>query len=139
MQTIRVSTFLRATLRADAVTCAAMGLLMSLFPTALSDFLSLPTPLLFYSGLSLFPVSGFLLYVATRRKTAAPLIWAIVFGNALWTIDSILILLTGWVTPNTLGLYFVVLQAAGVAVFVALEILGLKRSQAETNVAFQHS
>jgi hypothetical protein len=139
MQTIRVSTFLRATLWADAATCAVMGLLMTLLSTRLSDLLSLPAPLLFYAGLSLFPVAGFLLYVATRRKTATPLVWAIVFGNALWTLDSILILLMGWVAPNISGLYFVVLQAAGVAVFVCLEIIGLKRSQVETNAAFQHS
>jgi hypothetical protein len=138
MQTIRVSTFLRSTLWADAATCAAMGLLMTLFSTGLSSLLSLPAALLFYAGLSLFPVSGFLLYIATRRKTAAPLVWAIVFGNALWALDSILILLTGWVTPNVSGLSFVVFQAAGVAVFVALEIIGLKRSQVETHAAFQH-
>ncbi|HEY8460775.1 MAG TPA: hypothetical protein VIM99_10365 [Blastocatellia bacterium] len=115
-----------------------MGLLMSLFSTGLGNLLSLPEALLFYAGLSLFPVSGLLLYVATRRKTATPLVWAIVFGNALWALDSILILLTGWVTPNISGLYFVVLQAFGVAVFVCLELIGLKRSQMETNAAFHH-
>jgi hypothetical protein len=139
MQTIRVSTFLRATLWADAATCAAMGVLMTLFSAGLSNLLSLPGTLLFYAGLSLFPVSAFLLYLATRRKTAAPLVWAIVFGNALWTLDSILILLTGWVTPNASGLYFVVFQAAGVALFVCLEFIGLKRSQVETAAAFLHS
>jgi CHASE2 domain-containing sensor protein len=112
---------------------------MTFFSTGLGDLLSLPATLLFYAGLSLFPVSAFLLYVATRRKTAAPFVWAIVFGNTLWTLDSILILLTGWVTPNASGLYFVVFQAAGVALFVGLEFIGLKRSQPETAAAFQHS
>jgi hypothetical protein len=139
MRMIRVSTFLRATLWADAAICAAMGLLMTIFSMGLSTLLSLPAPLLFYAGLSLFPVSAFLVYVATRRKTSAPLVWAIVFGNALWTLDSILILLTGLVTPNISGLYFVVLQAAGVAVFVCLEIIGLKRSEVETAAVLQHS
>jgi hypothetical protein len=139
MQTIRVSTFLRTALLADAATCAGMGLLMSLFSTGLGNLLSLPATLLFYSGLSLFPVSAFLLYIATRRKTAAPLVWAIVFGNALWTLDSVLILLAGWVTPNASGLYFVLFQAAGVAVFICLEFIGLKKSQVETAAAFQHS
>jgi hypothetical protein len=139
MQMIRVSTFLRATLWADAATCAGMGLLMSLFSARLGNLLSLPAPLLFYAGLSLLPISAFLLYLATRRKTAALLVWAIVFGNALWALDSILILLTGWITPNVSGLYFVAFQAAGVAVFVCLEYIGLKRSQLETVAAFQHS
>ncbi|HEV2663963.1 MAG TPA: hypothetical protein VG324_03585 [Blastocatellia bacterium] len=135
MQTIRITKFLRASLLADTATCAAMGLLMTFFSARLSDFLALPTPLLFYPGLSLFPFSGFILYVATRGKTAAPFIWAIVLGNALWTLGSILILLAGWVTPNIFGLCFVVFQAAGVAVFAGLEFAGLNRSEAETGAA----
>ncbi|MGH9842528.1 MAG: hypothetical protein ACREEM_27620 [Blastocatellia bacterium] len=139
MQTIRIATFLRGVLFADAATCAAMGLLMTLFSTRLGDFLALPAPLLFYAGLSLFPFAGFLPYVATRGKTAALLVWAIVIANAVWTLDSILILLAGWVTPNTFGLGFVVFQAAGVAVLAGLELIGLKRSEAEPGAAFQHS
>src|SRR5687767_6572409 len=139
MQTIRSSTILRATLLVDAATCAATGLLMALFSTKLSDLLALPSSLLLYAGLSLFPFTGVLLYVGTRRKTAAPLVWAIVFGNALWTLDSVLILLLGWVTPNVFGLCFVLFQAAVVAVLAGVEIIGLKRSETETGAAFQHS
>lgn|SRR5262245_7635336 len=139
MQTIRISTFLRATLLIDAATCAVMGLLMTLFSTSLSNLMALPAPLLFYAGLSLFPFSGFLVYVATRGKTAAPLVWAIVLGNALWTLGSILILPAGWVTPNFFGFCFVLFQAAGVAVLAGLELIGLKRSESETVPAFQHS
>jgi hypothetical protein len=50
MQTIRITTFLRASLLDDTATCAAMGLLMTFFSERLSDFLALPTPLLFYAG-----------------------------------------------------------------------------------------
>jgi hypothetical protein len=132
MQTIRITTFLRATLLADAATCAAMGLLMTVFSASLGAFLALPAPLLFYAGLSLFPVSGFLLYVATRGKTTASFIWAIALGNALWTLASLLILPAGWVAPNIFGLSFVLFQAAGVAVFAGLEFVGLKRSESET-------
>jgi hypothetical protein len=48
-----------------------------------------------------------------------------------------LILLAGWVTPNTFGLCFVLLQAAGVAALAVLEFIGLKRSEAEDGAAFQ--
>jgi hypothetical protein len=135
MPMIRITAFLRATLLADAATCAAMGLLMTVFSASLGAFLALPAPLLFYAGLSLFPVSGFLLYVATREKTAAPFIWAIVLGNALWTLASVLILPAGWVAPNISGLSFIVFQAVGVAVFAGLEFAGLKRAEAETAAA----
>lgn len=139
MQIIRISTILRATLLVDAATCAAMGLLMTLFPTKLSNLMALPAPLFFYAGLSLFPFSGFFLYVGTRRKTVSALVWAIILGNVLWTLDSVLILLTGRVTPNVFGLCFVLFQAAGVAVLAGIELIGLKRSEAETGAAFQHS
>ena len=139
MQTIRITTFLRATLLADAATCAIMGLLMTLFSTSLSNLMALPSSLLFYAGLSLFPFSGFLLYVATRGKTAAPLVWVIVVGNALWTLGGILILPAGWVTPDVFGFCFVLLQSAGVAFLACLELIGLKRSESEAAPAFQRS
>jgi hypothetical protein len=139
MHTISISKFLRATLLVDAATCAAMGLLMTLFTTRLGDFMALPEPLIFYAGLSLFPFSGLFLYVATRGKTAAFLVWVIVLGNGLWTLGSILILLSGWVTPNIFGLCFVLFQAAVVAVLAGLEFIGLKRAEAEDGAAFQHS
>ena len=138
MQTIRISTFLRWTLLADAATCLAMGVLMTLGSERLGDRLALPTSLLFYSGLSLYPFAGLLLYLATRRKTAAALVWALVIANALWAFDSLAILLAGWVTPNGLGQSFIVLQALGVAVLTALEVIGLKRSATELNAAIQN-
>ncbi|HEU0180122.1 MAG TPA: hypothetical protein VFV58_38285 [Blastocatellia bacterium] len=139
MQTIHISKLFRATLLVDAATCAVMGLLMTLISTRLSDLLELPAPLLFYAGLSLFPFSGFFLYVGTRVKTATFLAWATVFGNALWALGSILILLEGWVTPNIFGLCFVLFQAAVVAVLAGLEFIGLRRPEAEDDAAFQHS
>ncbi|HKX29099.1 MAG TPA: hypothetical protein VJ302_15500 [Blastocatellia bacterium] len=138
MQTIRISTFLRWTLLADAATCLAMGVLMTLGSERLGDRLALPTSLLFYSGLSLYPFAGLLLYLATRRKTAAALVWALVIANALWAFDSLAILLAGWVTPNGLGQSFIVLQVLGVAVLTALEVIGLKRSATELNAAIQN-
>jgi hypothetical protein len=136
VQTIRISKFLRAILQGDAATCAVMGLLMTFFTARLAIFLSLPGPLLFYAGLSLFPFAGFIQYVATRGKTAAFLVWVIVLGNALWTLGSVWILAAGWATPNTFGLCFVLFQAAGVAVFASLEFIGLKRSETEIDAAF---
>lgn len=126
MQTIRISKFLRATLLVDAATCVTMGLVMTLFSARLSELMALPAPFLFYVGLSLFPFSGFFLYVATRGKTAAFLVRTIVLGNALWALGSILILVAGWVTPNSLGLYFVLFQAAGVAILAGLELIGTR-------------
>ncbi len=131
MQTIRISTFLRGVLFADAATCAATGLLSIIFSETLGAFLELPAQLLFYAGASLLPFAAFLLFVGKRRRTAAVFVWAIILLNALWTLDSFLILLAGWVVPNAFGYGFVILQAIGVAVLAGLEFLGLKRSETQ--------
>ncbi len=51
-------------------------------------------------------------------------------ANAIWTIDSIALLFTGWVQPNMLGQAFVVMQAVSVGVIAELQYIGLKRSEA---------
>ena len=134
MRTIRISTFLRGVLFADAATCAATGLLSIIFSEALAAFLELPAQLLFYAGLSLLPFAAFLLFAAPRRQAGAVFVWAIILLNALWTLDSFLILLAGWVAPNAFGSGFVIFQAVGVAVLAVLEFIGLKRSETQ-NVA----
>src|SRR5436190_4752114 len=60
------SSFLRRVLFVDAATCAVMGLLLAFDAGALSPLLRLPTALLEYAGLSLFPVAGYIAWVATR-------------------------------------------------------------------------
>jgi hypothetical protein len=56
------------------------------------------------------------------------LVFAIVACNALWALDSVLLLVTGWVEPTILGEVFVVGQATVVAVLAELEFIGLRRS-----------
>ena len=131
MQMIRISTFLRRALFADAATCTVTGLLSIIFSETLGALLELPAQLLFYAGLSLLPFAAFLLFVGTRRRTASIFVWAIILLNALWTLDSFLILLAGWVAPNAFGSGFVILQAVGVTVLAGLEFIGLKRSETQ--------
>lgn len=128
MQMIRISTFLRGALFADAATCIASVLISIIFSETLGTFFELPAELLFYAGLSLLPFIAFLLFTGTRKRTASIFVWAIILINALWTLDSFLILLAGWVAPNAFGYGFVILQAIGVAVLAGLEFVGLKRS-----------
>lgn len=139
MQIIRTARFLRTVLFADAAISTATGILLTLLTAKLSELLALPVGLLFYAGLSLFPFAAFFLYVATRKKVAALFVWVIVIGNLLWTMDSLLLLFTGWVAPNAGGVLFVVAQALAVAVLAGLEFVGLKRSEIDTDTAFQPS
>ncbi len=122
------STLLRGVLFVDAATCVATGLLMTFGSVALDQYLGLPTELLLYAGISLLPFAAFLVYLATRETLSPTVVWAVIIANALWTADSFLLLLTGWVAPTELGYAFVVAQALGVAVLAGLVYLGLRKS-----------
>ncbi|MBA3712753.1 MAG: hypothetical protein H0W76_09930 [Pyrinomonadaceae bacterium] len=132
MQLFRTSTFLRWVLLADAATCIAIGLLMIFGSDLLAQFLGLPKELSRYAGLSLLPFAAFLIYLARRENLSPPAVWSVIVLNALWTIDSLLLLLIGWVDPTGLGYAFIIFQACGVAMFAALEYLGLRKSAMTT-------
>lgn len=126
---IRVSNFLRYVLFADALTCLACGLLLSAGGSFLQSVLGLPLDLMLYAGLSLFPFAAFLAFAATRKSISKTFIWLIIGLNLLWTADSFLILLTGYVAPTVYGYVFVIFQAVGVLTFAALEFLGLRQAE----------
>jgi hypothetical protein len=54
-------------------------------------------------------------------------VWAIVAYNTLWAVDSVVLLVSGTVTPTALGYAFVIFQAAVVAGFAGLQIVGLRK------------
>ena len=134
MQILRTSTFLRWTLLADAATCVATGLLMTLGSGQLEQFLGLPAGLLRYAGVSLLPFAAFLVYLAKRENLSTQGVWTAIVLNTIWTAASLLILMTGRVAPTELGYTFVIAQALGVAVFAGLEYFGLRKSATATVV-----
>ena len=127
------SRFLRWVLIADAATCFACALLMVFGFRYLAEHLGLPGGLLLNAGISLFPFAMFLVYLASRASLSRLAVWSIILLNALWTLDSFLLFVTGWVSPTQLGYAFVTAQAIVVAVLASLEYLGLKKSQIITS------
>jgi hypothetical protein len=101
---------------------------MSFGSTLLAQFLGMQPELLHYAGISLLPFTAFLVYMTSRERLSSAAVWTVIVLNALWTIDSFLIIATGWVTPNELGHVFVGAQASGVAIFAGLEYVALKKS-----------
>jgi hypothetical protein len=130
MTSIRSSSFLRRVLVVDAVSTGAMGIAMVAFAELLADLLQLPVDLLGEAGIVLLPFAAFVAFVASRSETSRIAVWAIIAVNAVWAIESIVLLFTGWVAPNVLGYAFVIAQAAAVLLFADLEYMGLKRSTA---------
>lgn len=129
MTSLHPTIFLKNVLRLDAATCLLMGFGMTVFSGQLSELFDLPAGLLTWAGLSLFPFAGMLLLAAGRERVPQPLLVAIILLNAGWAIDSFLMGLAGWVTPNTPGAVFLYGQALGTAALATLETAGWKSSQ----------
>jgi len=98
-----------------------MGALMTFGSGLFGRLTQIPPELLFYAGLSLFPIAAFITLVATRPVIPAAGVWLIVAGNLLWAAGSVLLLATGWIAPNLLGSSFITAQAIVVAVLTKLE------------------
>jgi hypothetical protein len=132
MAFIQSSRFLRNALALDAAACAATGLLLSVGAGALSGLLGFPVEFLRGAGLVLLPCAALLAFLANRARLPRFAIYAVIGVNILWIADSVLILVAGWFAPTTLGIAFVLAQAAAVAVVTELEVIGLKKSVVET-------
>ena len=122
------SPLLRKALLADALLSGITGLALAFAAAPLATPLGLAVGLLRWSGIILLPFAAFVAWLATRGRVQRPLVFAVVACNALWALDSVLLLVTGWVEPTIFGEMFVVGQAAVVAVLAELEFIGLRRS-----------
>jgi hypothetical protein len=69
----------------------------------------------------------FVIYTATRPAIPRAAVWTIIVANALWALASVLVLLSGWVVPNALGVAFVLAQAGVVALLGQLQYIGLRQ------------
>ena len=129
MTQTRMSTFLRRALVADAALTGSTAILLTAAATPLEDLLGLPAALLRGAGLSLIPFTALLLYLLRGDSVSRAAAWFIIACNALWAVDSIVLLFTGWVDPTILGQVFVVFQALVVAAFAEAQYVGLRRAE----------
>lgn len=122
------SSLLRKALLVDALLSGITGLALALGAAPLSTPFGLAAGLLRWSGLILIPYAAFVWRLGTRDRIQRPLIFAVVACNGLWALDSVLLLVMGWIEPTILGEVIVLGQALIVAVLAELEFLGLRRS-----------
>jgi hypothetical protein len=113
----------------DASTCAVMGALLALGSRQIGWLTAIPPALLFYAGLSLFPVALFMAIVAARPAIQPMLGWLAVWGNTVWVVASVVLLASGWIAPNGLGIAFIAGQALAVAGLAWLEHVALRGSR----------
>ena len=121
------SSFLRRVLMADGAISAVAGLVMFAGADPLEALLGVPSALLRYAGLSLFPWVAYVLFVATRDRIVRASVWSVIALNAVWVIASVLLIVDGPIAPNAFGYAFILTQALAVAVLADLEYVGLRR------------
>ena len=118
---------LRLALRLDAVVTGANGAAYLLAAPVLDDLLGLSPGLLRGVGVFLMAYAVAVWLVGSRRPLPIRAAWAVVDLNVLWSIGSVVAVLTGTFATTTAGDVWLVLQAAVVAGFAALQVTGLRR------------
>jgi hypothetical protein len=93
----------------------------------LGDLLGLSPSLLRAAGAFLVAFAVLVWLTATRTAIPRPAVYAIVAANALWALGSITGAIARWGSPEPAGTVWIVLQAAVVAGFAGLQVMGLRR------------
>lgn len=124
-------TLLRKVLWADALSGAATGALQLALPGALAAWLGLPEALLVSSGLAIFAFVALAGYLATRADVPRTLLTLLVVGNWSWVVGCVALALSGVLTLTALGVGYLLVQAAAVAVLAELQWMGLRQVKAQ--------
>lgn len=127
---VTINPFLRNALHADAAVTGAAALLMAVGAPFLSGLLGLPSGLLFWAGVALFPFVAMLVVVARRASVSKIVLVDIIAINALWVVGSFALMFSGAIAPNLLGIAFISAQAITVALFAELQFVGMRRAAA---------
>jgi hypothetical protein len=127
---IHSSTLLRRALLADAIFSGVGALIMTLDANVFAPLLQLPEALLRETGLFLIAYTALVGWLGARPSVPKALVMLVVAGNAVWTLASFALLLSGAVNPNLFGEIVVVAQAIATGVFAELQYVGMRRSGA---------
>lgn len=114
-------------LRLDAAVSGVTGLTMLALANPLGGLLDLPVELLRGAGAILLGLIAALFWLAGRSTISRTALYAVAGINLVWAIDSVVLLVTGWVDPSALGVAFVLLQAGVVLLFAELQVMAARR------------
>jgi len=122
------SPLLRRALLTDATLSAIAGIALVLAAGPVGAFLELPAVALRIAGMIFIPFAAFAAWLGSRSRVRRTLVFVVIVLNALWAVDSVLLLLAGWVETTPLGEWFVIGHALIIGAIAEVEFLGLRRS-----------
>jgi hypothetical protein len=117
---------LRAALGLDAVVTGVNGLAYLALAGPLSELFDLSSTLLRVQGAVLVLFAAAVAVVATRRTIPRLAAWDVVAVNVAWVGYMLATVLADLGTPGTVGVVWMLLQAAVVAGFAALQAAALR-------------
>lgn len=115
------SRLIRFALLVDAVVAGVNGLAYLALADTLDSLLGLPTAVLRAAGGFLVAYASLVWFLGTRRPPPAAAVWAVIAANAVWALDSVVLVAAGWFSPSTAGNVWILLQAATVAAFALVQ------------------
>jgi hypothetical protein len=118
---------LRLALRLDAVVSGLNGAAYLAAAPLLADLLGLSGGLLRGVGVFLLAYGAAVWLIGARPRISGAAVEAVVAGNVLWAAGSVVVVATGFGSPTSVGAVWLVLQAAVVAGFAAIQFAGLRR------------
>ncbi|MBF6182608.1 Uncharacterised protein [Nocardia otitidiscaviarum] len=110
----------------DGVATLASGILVAALAGVLDSALGLSTPLLLGVGAFFILYAIDVLIVATRPVISRRAAAVIIAVNALWAVDSLVVLAAGWLDPTALGVAAILVIAAFTAAMAAVQAYTLR-------------
>ena len=120
---------LPAALKLDAVVTGANGAAYLVAAGPLGDLFGVPSGALRATGAFLLAFAAIVWLVAARPEPNVAAVRVVIAANVLWVIDSAALIAFGWGSPDTAGIVWTALQADVVALFAALQAVGLRRAR----------
>jgi hypothetical protein len=118
---------LRTVLRLDAIVTGANAVAYLVLAGPLSDLFGMPASALRAIGAFLAVFAIGVWAVAARAEISRPAAATVAVANLAWAAGSVVALIADAWSPETVGAVWIALQAAVVALFGDLQLLGVRR------------
>ncbi|MER6191687.1 hypothetical protein [Streptomyces cyaneofuscatus] len=119
--------FARMALKLDAVGTGLNGIAYLALATVLDSLFGVTTTVQYPIGAFLLLYALGVLAIGTRKEINRSGLTAVIVTNLLWVALSLVVLISGVLSPTGVGAVWIVLQSLTVGGFAALQYVGLKR------------
>lgn len=117
----------RLALRLDAGVTGLNGIAYLALATVLDSFFGVATAIQYPVGAFLLLYALGVLAIGTRKKINRTGLKAVIAANLLWVVLSLVVVISGVLSPTGVGAVWIVLQSLAVGGFAGLQYVGLKR------------